>query len=794
MKPTKKSQISLFIVLAIVVLGAVSLFFIVNQKTGTISAKEHVPKEFKPIPEFVESCLKSVAEQGIRELALHGGFIDPTDYNYLPLRLNYNPTDPTESDILDFSGNKLPYWFYTPGKNSLYMYYSSLMPPLSLMEKQLSRYIELNLPSCLSDFTALKKQGFDINTSQNFKVITSINKEDEDFTLYYNITVSQDNTKRSITKFYAKSDLPLFKLYAIAAKLIIYLSQTNQISNFGRYLLLSRTGFDEKQFPPIYYYDEAYTSKYWFKSVLKQKFQQLLRSYVPILQVLGTKNYDAEFINRIPDNLTLEKRFYIASILTVFDKDEKLTQDVLIDFIYNKFPIYFNVYPSNGEIIKGKKIKPKLPKMLEAILRYSPAYEYQFYYDFAFPLVVSIKDTQYDMPFLIAIEANMRANHVLNETHNGLPVQTLGVELGVSNQTSYSPGYTPTRITRTMFCDDDFQISNNVSLTVVDEKTNQKLQNAIVTYGCGAYDSCEISLTDENGKFNHKLPLCSNGYIEIKKQGYKTEYIKYSTYDNQHTHLGYIYMKPLIQKRVKLKPIFLRYNYKLKNKDSISSSCKAYFNLINTTWFLKQNMNKSKIKDIFSTLNITEDCLNTLSKNIKLSSTNNFKTYAINYSKENITELTKNFKYIIRFNSLSNLVPETNFVMTDNLEFNITLTPGKYAINVMLINENGVKIPKKCKKICTKHCSSWSLYHKEYKYMPETDINLQPALWGGLDFNESIPIYFTDSQIYNNNTLILPILIYPYPTEKSCLDSLNILSEQALLTRKFRTTLNPTFT
>ena len=77
----KKSQVTLFIILGIVILSIFSLiFYLVNytskEKFGEKSEEAgKTSAELKPIEEYIKSCLKETAEQGLLLLGKQGGYI-----------------------------------------------------------------------------------------------------------------------------------------------------------------------------------------------------------------------------------------------------------------------------------------------------------------------------------------------------------------------------------------------------------------------------------------------------------------------------------------------------------------------------------------------------------------------------------------------------------------------------------------------------------------------------------------------------------------------------------------------
>ena len=80
----KKSQITIFVILAIVVLiiAGVTLYFVLKTKTPTQTTtpeRSEVSNELKPLQQYIEGCIATIGHEGVISLGQHGGYIDPND-------------------------------------------------------------------------------------------------------------------------------------------------------------------------------------------------------------------------------------------------------------------------------------------------------------------------------------------------------------------------------------------------------------------------------------------------------------------------------------------------------------------------------------------------------------------------------------------------------------------------------------------------------------------------------------------------------------------------------------------
>lgn len=83
-KTSKKAQVTMWIIIAIALVGAIIIFFSVERKgISNISGKEISPKP------YIEECTKTAAENALDLMILQGGFIEPENYKI------YNDTKAT---------------------------------------------------------------------------------------------------------------------------------------------------------------------------------------------------------------------------------------------------------------------------------------------------------------------------------------------------------------------------------------------------------------------------------------------------------------------------------------------------------------------------------------------------------------------------------------------------------------------------------------------------------------------------------------------------------------------------
>ncbi len=791
----KKGQITIFVIIGLVLLIAVGILFYINSQitpgiTGPVAKDlEPVPEEFKPIRSYVESCMKQVAEDGIRKLALHGGYIDPLNSDYSYFDFEYDPMNPTESDIIDFgippSSIKIPYWYYLSGKNGdSTQGVASWMPTIQFMQLQLSAYIQNNINDCLEGFSELEKTGFEVTVLDSPSVDTVIVDGGQSFLLTYKLEVTKEDAQQIINDYYTTSELPLKKLYDAAKNITQYESSTNHLALFTKHIISTHSGPSMDLLPPFFHSDNEKLEKFWLKPVVKLKIQDLLYSYSQTLQVLGTKNFDDSFMERIDEDLRMERMIYLLGTLPVFASDDENANTISASLIYSKnHPIFVDVFPN-----KGVRIKPQHQSsgggFFDDIFPSEDSNKYKFFYDVSYPLTVELKNydevnKNNELEFVFAIEVNLIKNYIVNDYLLGRgPIlwsnDLINLEI-INTDTSAPPADSNIiygeQASRNIFCKESQMKSGNITMIVSDRNTGEALENVEVSYGCGTYAECFIGLTElkyGSGYLSSKMPICNNGYVLFEKQGYETKRVELTTRQDTPTNLGNVALYRKVKKNVSLQKFEIDYLYKMDNDFGIPTRC--------------------YIPGLNSLLLFSGECFDLVKSKLKIKGTN--------MSNES-ANLTMNESAIIIFELMNNGINPDYKVFVrikGNETEEVELIPGRYTIDITYLDANGVSIPKNCDKACEK-CSWYETCTvKHCKHYPPNQIDLIPAPWGGLDFNESRPVYFRPSDLYGNNTeLRLSVFSYPRPNEISCIESLEELDKKTEYTTKYRSLLLPKF-
>src|SRR3989344_6466289 len=127
MNVKNRAQVTIFVIVAIVIVGLIIVFFVFKDRIFG----DYINPEFRPVYDFYSKCIEEKTESALSVLGTQGGRIDTGLYvpgsDFAPFSSNLN-----------FLGISVPYWFYVTGNNIA----KEQVPLKGDMEKELSTFLE----------------------------------------------------------------------------------------------------------------------------------------------------------------------------------------------------------------------------------------------------------------------------------------------------------------------------------------------------------------------------------------------------------------------------------------------------------------------------------------------------------------------------------------------------------------------------------------------------------------------------------------------------------------------------
>lgn len=187
----KNGQVTIFIIIAIIIVGVVAIFFSFKGGLGI----SEIPASIEPAYTSFLSCLEDDTLTGVDILESQAGYITLPDFEpgsaYMPF-----------SSQLNFLGNPIPYWYYVSGNNIQ----KEQIPTKGEMENQIGQFIEKEIRKCRLD--SYKEQGFEISLGEPKANVNILDREIEvDLDMDFGVNKGDDSAFVRNHKITVKSEL-----------------------------------------------------------------------------------------------------------------------------------------------------------------------------------------------------------------------------------------------------------------------------------------------------------------------------------------------------------------------------------------------------------------------------------------------------------------------------------------------------------------------------------------------------------------------------------------------------------
>ncbi|MBU3907070.1 MAG: hypothetical protein KKA64_02350 [Nanoarchaeota archaeon] len=207
---SKRSQITLFVIIAIIIVAVILLFFLL--RGGIIP--EAGGKSVKNPEAYIDSCIKPHVEEAVEILLKQGGSINNTLYREFKFE--------GENEF-----QKISYLCYTQNNYASCINQQPML--IQHLKEEIKNYIENNVKSCFQDLeTGLKNEGYEVSSGDlSFdvellpkKIVIEMNKD---------LTISKSGKISHYQKFNIVSLNNIYDLTVVAQEII---SQEARFCNF----------------------------------------------------------------------------------------------------------------------------------------------------------------------------------------------------------------------------------------------------------------------------------------------------------------------------------------------------------------------------------------------------------------------------------------------------------------------------------------------------------------------------------------------------------------------------------
>jgi hypothetical protein len=501
----KRGQVTVFVVIGLVILVSAFLIWYFTARQVTVQTPEtllrETPEQVKDVRLYVDECLQIVGKQAVVNLGEHGGWIyDESDPELIqkPFDVSFNPTD-SEGVQLTNTGLKLPYWYYLKSDNDCRNCKFSLefVPTKATMTEGINLYIEKKLQSCLKDFKPLLKKGYTIRKAGDTVADAKISPDAVTLDIKYPLEIKKDQKDYTLTDFTSVLPVKLGRTYDLAATLVNKEQSAGFLEYVTMMLVSSYATLDSSYFPPIAAATIGPSKMFWSKMNTENMLKDMLMQHTSMITVQGTHNFFPPAIDSSEKGYEVKQGISYGYVLNLLPESGQFP-DVDARFYYLGWPIYFDINPSDGDLIGPNDIDSNLFNFLQVFSR-----QYEFAYAISYPVVVELRDVnafnKQGFSFMFAMESNVRNNDALK------PGDV--IELSKLGETKLS-----------LMGNALERISGSVKIKVRDDSTNV-IKGASVRYTCGM-DSVYIGTTNEQGEVVSKFPVCIGGTVSSSAEGY----------------------------------------------------------------------------------------------------------------------------------------------------------------------------------------------------------------------------------------------------------------------------------
>ena len=487
----KKSQVTTFMILSVLILLIGVIYF--SYLKSAEKEPEVVQPEVMPIKEYVENCMKLIAEDGLERIGLSGGYIS------IPQKISGNPRSYLSN--LPAKGFKMPYWWHDG---------IDAAPPLDFINKDLRDYIQNGLKGCINNFEPFADR-FAIKELKEPVAEVKFNDNDVYVSLKYPIEIAAKyGDFKALRETFAYTAPVRFKKIYELAKLIMERENKDYFLEQKTIDLYSM----DKEIPTTDI-EAGCGAKVWQIKNIKDKLQDLLRVNLPYIRIQGTE-WNKNLYVPEPNSNTYSNSYYQQHYIWEIDKAPGAKySNMKVSFVYDDWPIDVYARPSENGVLKSNSQKGA------KALSFFCLHIWHFTYDINYPVVVSILDQegesnkqyQFNFAFKVSIEHN-QPNRISTGTSLFEP---LG---GVSSEE---------------YCND---VQNEITVFTVNNANGDDMPDVDMTFVCGRFycDMEKSEWLDGGGSagIRKKFPFCFNGIIKGMKEGFvdTQEFLQTDRYGN----------------------------------------------------------------------------------------------------------------------------------------------------------------------------------------------------------------------------------------------------------------------
>ena len=525
----KKSQISMFVVIGIVLI--IGIIFFLSFKNNNLSFYEDGKSSYK-VKKFVENCIYEITNLAQEKVAQSGGKLYYQEKPIFPYDSHPNIIKKS-SGFQDIGKINFYYWYYYDDSDKEFVVdipeYSS--ESTYSIKNQIKRFVKENIEDeCFKNFKDFEDEFRvnyeidEINLDLKFNYDEIETNLDLKFEIYELATESFESLSSFSKTQHNKIRVPFF-----LAKDIIEAQKNSSFLEIRQIQLISPYQISKKKnlLPPFYDFKIGYDFSPWDLRETEKLFAQIMNSHIGEIKFLSTYQDPKDFSSSENEFVFGASKIYKKNYLEDTTLTENYDDIEFFEFRNYKvktkyelfYPLSFSIFPSLGNTF----LFPETKQLIENVI---PLFTttYTSRYQTTMPIVfeISNKDSS-NLIFQFGVETNIKNNKPLKYVNSqqetlSPPTQNSGYSLVCNPNQFISGEYT---LSFADYIDNGNRKSSSDLLKGVDD--------ALILFSCKGFKKCYLGKTKINGdyrlenfsKLNFKLPVnCKPGTLEIYKFGH----------------------------------------------------------------------------------------------------------------------------------------------------------------------------------------------------------------------------------------------------------------------------------